>query len=54
LTPRRRPASLCIRRLLGNLDMRLLIRIEENGYWKEIGSRPKRLVYYAFPGLVFG
>jgi hypothetical protein len=27
---------------------------EENGYWKEIGSRPKRLVYYAFPGLVFG
>src|SRR5262245_5463755 len=27
---------------------------EENGYWKEIGSRPKWLVYYAFPGLVFG
>jgi cyclic nucleotide-binding protein len=27
---------------------------EENGYWKEIASRPKRFVYYAFPGLVFG
>ena len=27
---------------------------EENGYWKEIASRPKRLAYYAFPGLVFG
>jgi hypothetical protein len=27
---------------------------EENGYWKEIGSRPKRFVYFAFPGLVFG
>jgi CRP-like cAMP-binding protein len=27
---------------------------EENGYWKEIDSRPKRLVYYTFPGLVFG
>jgi hypothetical protein len=27
---------------------------EENGYWKEIGSGPKRFVYYAFPGLVFG
>jgi hypothetical protein len=27
---------------------------EENGYWKEIDSRPKRAVYYAFPGLVFG
>jgi hypothetical protein len=27
---------------------------EENGYWKEMGSRPKRWVYYAFPGLVFG
>jgi Cyclic nucleotide-binding domain len=27
---------------------------EENGYWKDIDSRPKRLVYYAFPGLVFG
>jgi hypothetical protein len=27
---------------------------EENGYWKEIDSRPKRLVYYAFPGLIFG
>ena len=26
---------------------------EENGYWKEIPSRPKRLVYFAFPGLVF-
>jgi hypothetical protein len=26
---------------------------EENGYWKEIESRPKRFVYYAFPGLVF-
>ena len=27
---------------------------EENGYWKEIDSQPKRFVYYAFPGLVFG
>jgi hypothetical protein len=27
---------------------------EENGYWKEIESRPKRFVYFAFPGLVFG
>src|SRR6266850_7594192 len=26
---------------------------EENGYWKDIDSRPKRFVYYAFPGLVF-
>ncbi|MFB3920845.1 MAG: cyclic nucleotide-binding domain-containing protein [Terriglobia bacterium] len=26
---------------------------EENGYWKEILSAPKRLVYFAFPGLVF-
>jgi hypothetical protein len=27
---------------------------EENGYWKELASRPKRYVYYAFPGVVFG
>src|SRR3982751_285529 len=27
---------------------------EENGYWKEIESQPKRSVYFAFPGLVFG
>jgi Cyclic nucleotide-binding domain/4Fe-4S binding domain len=27
---------------------------EENGYWKEILSRPKRAAYFAFPGLVFG
>jgi hypothetical protein len=27
---------------------------EENGYWKEIESVPKRFIYYAFPGLVFG
>jgi hypothetical protein len=27
---------------------------EENGYWKDIDSRPKWFVYYAFPGLVFG
>ena len=27
---------------------------EENGYWKDIDSPPKRFVYYAFPGLVFG
>lgn len=26
---------------------------QENGYWKEVRSAPKRLVYYAFPGLVF-
>ncbi len=26
---------------------------EENGYWKEILSGPKRFVYFAFPGLVF-
>ncbi len=26
---------------------------QENGYWKEIGSAPKRFVYFAFPGLVF-
>ncbi len=26
---------------------------EENGYWKEIESRPKRFVYFAYPGLVF-
>ena len=26
----------------------------ENGYWKEIESAPKRFVYGAFPGLVFG
>ena len=26
---------------------------EENGYWKEIRLRPKRFVYFAFPGLVF-
>lgn len=26
---------------------------EENAYWKEIGSRPKRFVYFAFPGVVF-
>lgn len=26
---------------------------EENGYWKEIASRSKRVVYFAFPGLVF-
>jgi hypothetical protein len=26
---------------------------QENGYWKEILSAPKRLVYFAFPGLVF-
>lgn len=26
---------------------------QENGYWKEILSAPKRFVYYAFPGLVF-
>src|ERR1051325_1728280 len=27
---------------------------EENGYWKEIGSVPKRFAYFVFPGLVFG
>ncbi|MBC7908969.1 MAG: cyclic nucleotide-binding domain-containing protein [Pyrinomonadaceae bacterium] len=27
---------------------------EENGYWKEIESRAKRFVYFAFPGLIFG
>jgi hypothetical protein len=27
---------------------------EENGYWKELDSGPKRFVYFAFPGLVFG
>lgn len=27
---------------------------EENGYWKEIESRPKKFAYFAFPGLVFG
>src|SRR5712692_1705538 len=27
---------------------------EENGYWKEIGSRSRRDVTFAFPGLVFG
>lgn len=27
---------------------------EENGYWKELASAPKRFVYFAFPGLVFG
>jgi hypothetical protein len=26
---------------------------EENGYWKEIASHPKRFVYFAFPGLVW-
>lgn len=25
---------------------------QENGYWKEVLSEPKRFVYYAFPGLV--
>ncbi len=27
---------------------------QENGYWKEIESKSKRFVYFAFPGLVFG
>lgn len=27
---------------------------EENGYWKEIESNPKRFAYFVFPGLVFG
>ena len=26
---------------------------QENGYWKEVLSPPKRFVYYAFPGVVF-
>ena len=26
---------------------------EENGYWKEISLRSKRIIYFAFPGLVF-
>ena len=26
---------------------------QENGYWKEIASKPKRFVYFAFPGLIF-
>ncbi len=26
---------------------------EENGYWKEILSQPKKFVYFAFPGLIF-
>ena len=26
---------------------------QENGYWKEVLSKPKRAVYYAFPGVVF-
>ncbi len=26
---------------------------QENGYWREIASAPKRFVYFAFPGLVF-
>ncbi len=26
---------------------------EENGYWREVGSRSKRFAYFAFPGLVF-
>jgi Cyclic nucleotide-binding domain len=26
---------------------------QENGYWKEVLSAPKRFVYYAFPGVVF-
>lgn len=26
---------------------------EENGYWKEITSAPKRFAYFSFPGLVF-
>ena len=26
---------------------------QENGYWKEIDSGPKRFVYFAFPGVVF-
>ncbi len=27
---------------------------EENSYWKEIQTAPKRFIYFAFPGLVFG
>jgi hypothetical protein len=27
---------------------------QENGYWKELHSRAKRLVTFAFPGIVFG
>ncbi len=27
---------------------------QENGYWKELESRSKRVAYFAFPGLVFG
>jgi hypothetical protein len=27
---------------------------QENGYWKEIESSPKRFAYFVFPGLVFG
>jgi CRP-like cAMP-binding protein len=26
---------------------------QENGYWKEILSQPKKFVYFSFPGLVF-
>lgn len=26
---------------------------EENGYWKEVVSTPKRFVYFAYPGLIF-
>src|SRR5205823_7403251 len=27
---------------------------QENGYWKELGSRAKAFAYLAYPGLVFG
>ncbi len=27
---------------------------EENGFWKELLSTPKRIVYFSFPGTVFG
>lgn len=27
---------------------------EENSYWKEIASRPRRFIMFAFPGVVFG
>lgn len=27
---------------------------QENGYWKELDSRAKRVAYFSFPGLVFG
>src|SRR5215212_1803982 len=27
---------------------------QENSYWKELGSRSKRVAYFAYPGLVFG